>query len=100
MAIDAKFLNGLVNTTMQGIYEKVVLKTIARLNFDSTNNLRVTNTPTGTQVVSGTVTATVANATATTVGTCAPIGSSVTASSQAIAQCNFQQSFRRNLVVT
>ena len=78
-----------------GLLERVVLKALSRLTYDTAGNLRVTNTPTGTQPVSGTVTATVATA-----GTVAPVGSTVTASSQAISLQIMQQSFRRNLTVT
>lgn len=79
---------------LNGLLEKVVLKTLSKLTYDSGGNLRVINTPNGTQAVSGTVTATVASTTAIVAG------NSTVGSTQAFAQMAFQQSFRRNLNVT
>jgi hypothetical protein len=83
---------------LNGLLEKVVLKTLSRLGYDATGNLRVTNTPTGTQPVSGSVTV---SGTVTVASTTAIVAGNQTAgSTQAVAQTNFQQSFRRNLVVS
>jgi hypothetical protein len=85
-------------TIFQGLLEKVVLKAISRLTFATTGELRVQNNPTGTtQPVSGTVTATVANATisSNTIGAMTASGAS-----QSTTQSNMQMGFRRNLTVS
>ena len=84
-------------TVFQGLMEKIVMKALSRLTYATTGELRVTNTPAGTQPVSGTVTATVASTTITsnTIGTMLPAGAS-----QSSTQSNMQMGFRRNLTVS
>jgi hypothetical protein len=82
-------------TAFNGIMEKIVLKAISRLTFD-TNGLRVSNTPQGTQTISGTV-----SANQGTVPWAVTEGAMTqNATSQVLSQQNMQISFRRNLVVS
>lgn len=82
-------------SVLQGLYEKIVLKAISRLTYDSAGNLRVSNTPTGTQTISGAVTLTSTTITASSSGVLSQIGTS-----QLMTQQTFQQSFRRNLAIS
>jgi len=76
--------------------EKIVLKALARLTFDTSGNLRVSNTPSGTQPVSGTVAVT-----QSTVPWAVTEGAMTqNATSQLLSQQNMQSSFRRNLTVS
>lgn len=77
---------------LNGLMEKIVLKALSRLTYSATGELRVSNTPSGTQAVSGTVTATVAS---TTIGIMTASGAS-----QSTSQSNLQMGFRRNLTVS
>ncbi len=78
-------------TVFQGLMEKIVMKALSRLTYATTGELRVTNTPSGTQAVSVT-NATIAS---NTIGAMLPAGAS-----QLSTQSNMQMGFRRNLTVS
>lgn len=81
-----------VGFSIRGLIEKIALKALARLTFDTSGNLRVTNTPVGTQTISGSVTQ----------GTVPWVVSegSITQSgtSQMLSQQLMQQSFRTKVI--
>lgn len=79
---------GSVQTAVEGLLEKLVLKALSRLTFGTGGELRVSVSalPTGTNNI-GTVQANIG-------------GFTGTQSQQLVAQQNYQTSFRRNLTVT
>lgn len=79
---------GSVQTAMEGLLEKLVLKALSRLTFGTGGELRVTTSalPAGTNNI-GVVQANIG-------------GFTSTQSQQVVSHQNFQSSFRRNLVVT
>lgn len=87
--------NGSLQTAIDGLLERMVLKAISRLTFASSGELRTqfTNTlPTGTNSI-GTVGINANQIVAVA-------GSTNYGASQLLSQQCFQESFRRNLVVT
>ncbi len=78
------------NTSANGLIEKLGLRKLMNLTFDTFGNLRVTTTPTGTQAVTqSTIPWVVTEGSLTQTGT-----------SQIISQQAMQSSFRRNLIVS
>lgn len=79
---------GSVQTAVEGLLEKLVLKALSRLTFGTGGELRVATSalPAGTSNI-GTVQANIG-------------GFTGTQSQQLVAQQNYQTSFRRNIVVS
>lgn len=82
------------NSIWNGLLEKITTKILLKLTFDSSGNLRVTNTPTGTQTITGSVTQ------GTTPWVVSEGNFTQSGNSQLMSQQLMQTSYRRNLVVS